>query len=182
MWFDRGEGMDTLAQDLRFAIRSLLRQPSFSLTAILTLSLGIGATTAIFTVVNGVILRPLPFDEPDRIVAVQNYWVDGRLLSQNVSAPDFHDWKAQSTSFEAMGYYTGGEWSATVNGSAQYVMVFGITPGFFDTLRARAAVGRVFSEPELRQGTLSVVLTDAYWRQQFNGDPAAVGKTLKFAD
>ena len=174
--------MDKFAQDLRFAIRSLLRQPSFSLATILMLALGIGAATAMFTVVNGVILRPLPFDEPDRIVAMQNHWVERGSSSQNVSAPDFHDWKAQSTSFEAMGYYTGGEWSATVNGTAQYVMVFGITPGFFETLRARAAVGRLFSEQELTQGALSVVLTDAYWRQQFNGDPAAIGKTLKFND
>ena len=182
MWFDRGSRMDKLAQDLRFAIRSLLRQPDFSLTAILTLALGIGATTAIFTVVNGVILRPLPFDEPHRIVAVQNYWVNDGTPQQNVSAPDFHDWKAQSTSFEAMAYYTGGEWSATVNGTAQYVMVFGIAPGFFEALHAQAAVGRLFSEQELRQGALSVVLTDAYWRRQFNADPSAIGKTLKFAD
>src|SRR5688572_12120807 len=100
--------MEKLLQDLRFALRSLGRQPGFALTAVMTLALGIGATTAIFSVVNAVMLRPLPFERADRIVALQNFWTERATLAQSVSAPDFHDWKAQSTSFESMGYYAGG--------------------------------------------------------------------------
>ena len=174
--------MDTLIQDLRYAVRSLRRQPSFALTAILTLALGIVATTAIFSVVHAVIVRPLPFERADRLVAVQNFWTERGVKFQSVSAPDFHDWKAQSTSFEAMGYYTGGEWSVTVNGSADYAMAFGVTPGFLEALHARAARGRLFSEEEMRVGALSVVITDAYWKRQFDGGGDAIGKTIKFND
>ena len=175
--------MEKLLQDLRYALRSLFRQPAFALTAICTLALGIGATTAIFSVVNTVLLRPLPFDEPERIVAIQNMNATTGNTSQNVSAPDFHDWKAQSGSFEAMGYYQGGEWSATVNGAADYVLAFTITPGFLETLRAEPSVGRLFTDEEQRKGgPLAAVITDAYWKRQFNGDPKAVGSTIKFDD
>ena len=172
--------MDTFLQDLRYAVRSLRRQPSFALTAILTLALGIGSTTAIFSVVNAVILRPLPFEDAERLVAIQNQSARTGTKSPNVSAPDFHDFKAQSTSFESMGYYTGGEWSVTVNGAADYAMAFRVTPGFLDALRAKAAVGRLFNEEELRTGALSVVISDAYWKRTFGGQPSVIGKTLKF--
>ena len=172
--------MEKLVQDLRYAVRSLWRQPSFSLTAILTLALGIGATTAIFSVVHAVILRPLPFERADRLVAIQNFWTERGATVQSVSAPDFHDWKAQSTSFEAMGYYTGGEWSVTVGGSADYAMAFRVTPGFLEALHARAAVGRLFSDDEMRAGGLSLVITDAYWKRQFDGRADVIGKTVKF--
>ena len=99
-----------------------------------------------------------------------------------MSAPDFHDWKAQSRSFEAMGYYAGGEWSVTVDGAADYVMVFRVTPGFLEALRAAPAMGRLFSDEELRTGGPSVVITDAYWKRQFGGRPNAIGKTLKYND
>ena len=174
--------METLVQDVRYALRSLRRQPSFALTAILTLALGIGATTAIFSVVNAVILRPLPFEQADRLISIQNSWTRTGLPQQNVSAPDFHDWKAQSRSFESMGYYAGGEWSVTVDGAADYVMAFRVTPGFLEALRAQPAMGRTFTEEELRTGALSVVITDAYWKRQFAGRPNVIGKTLKFDD
>jgi predicted permease len=175
--------METLVQDLRYALRSLLRQPSFSLTAILTLALGIGATTAIFSVYNTVILRPLAFQESDRIVAITNFWTRTGSRSPNVSAPDFHDWHAQSQSFEAMGYYTGGEWSVTIGGSADYALAFRVTPGFLDVLRARASVGRLLTAEEQRPGgPLAVVITDAYWKRQFDGNPGVIGSTIKFDD
>src|SRR5688500_14075665 len=178
-----GYRMETFLQDLRYAVRSLFRQPGFALTAICTLALGIGATTAIFSVVNAVLLRPLPFEEAHRIMAIQNRSATTGTRSQNVSAPDFHDWKAQSGSFEAMGYYQGGEWSATVNGAADYVLAFNVTPGFLETLRARTTAGRLFTADEQRKGgPLAAVITDAYWRRQFNGDARAIGSTIKFDD
>ena len=172
-----------MIQDLRYAVRSLFRQPSFALTAILTLALGIGSTTAIFSVVNAVLMRPLPFEEPERIVAVMNYLTRTGSTSTNVSAPDFHDWKRQSQSFEALAYYAGGEWSVTVNGAADYALAFRVTPGFFETLRAKTSVGRLLTEEEQRPGgPLAVVITDAYWRRQFNSDPRVIGTPVKFSD
>src|SRR5258708_21605623 len=144
--------MDTLAQDLRFAVRSLIRRPGFALTAIVTLALGIGATTAIFSVVDAVILRPLPFERADRIVAVRNLWTKTGLRSATVSAPDFDDWKAQSRSFQAMASYTGGETSVTMGSTADYVSVYRITPGFFEALGAHAAMGRLLSDEEQKTG------------------------------
>ena len=139
----RGAFVDSSLRDLRYAARLLWRNPLFALTAVLSLAIGIGATTAIFSVVHAVILRPLPFERPDQLVSIQNLWTERGVALQSVSAPDFHDWKAQSTSFESMGYYTGGEWSVTVNGAADYAMAYGVTPGFFEALRAQAALGRL---------------------------------------
>jgi putative ABC transport system permease protein len=175
--------MDTLLLDLRFALRSLVRHPGFALTAIVTLALGIGATTAIFSVVDAVILRPLPFERADRIVAIRNHWIKTGLRANSVSAPDFHDWKAQSRSFQAMGYYTGGENSVTIGAAADYASVWRVTPGFFESLGAHAAIGRLPTEDEQQPGgPLTAVITDAFWRKQFNGNPAAIGLPLKFND
>jgi putative ABC transport system permease protein len=174
--------MDTLVQDLRFAIRSLIRRPGFTLTAVITLALGIGATTAIFSVVNAVILRPLPFERADRIVAVPTLWTKTGSRG-SVSAPDFNDWKSQSRSFQAMAYYAGGETSVTLASSADYASVFRVSPGFFEAIGARTSVGRLLSDAEQQPGgPLAVVITNAFWRRQFNGDPKALGSTVKLAD
>ena len=175
--------MEKLLQDLRYALRSLLRQPLFALTAILTLALGIGATTAIFSVVNAVILKPLPFRESDRIVAITNTWPTRSLSGTQVSAPDFHDWEAQSRSFEAMAYFAGGETSVTIKGAADYAVAYRVTPRFFDALGVSAARGRLLSDEESKPGgAQAVVITDAFWRRQFNGDERAVGSTVKLGD
>jgi len=112
--------MDTVRQDLRYALRSLFRQPSFALTSILTLALGIGATTAIFTVVNAVVFRPLAVDRPDRLMAVINQWTTENRQGVNVSAQDFDDWQAQSRSFRVMARYRGGETSIVLANTAEY--------------------------------------------------------------
>ncbi len=173
--------MDTLLQDIRYSIRNLLRQPTFALTAILTLALGIGASTAMFGVVNAVLLRPLPFPEPDRIVAVTNFWVKSGTRGQNVSWQDFGDWKEQSQSFAALGRYSGWETSVTVQGAGMYASVYTVTPGFFEALGMTTSVGRMLTAEEIKgEGALASVITDAFWRRRFNGDPAAVGSTVKF--
>ena len=175
--------MDTLVQDLRFAVRSLVRRPGFSVTAIATLALGIGATTAIFSVVNAVVMRPLPFPQPQRIVQLANLWTKTGARATTVSAPDFHDWKAQSRSFDAMGYVVGGQTSVSVSGGADYAGVYRVTPGFFEALGARATMGRLLANEELEPGgPLAVVITDAFWRRQFNGEASAVGTPIKFSD
>ncbi len=175
--------MSRLIQDLRYTLRSLFRQPSFAATAILTLALGIGATTAMFSVVNAVILKPLSYTEPDRIVAVMNFWTKSGTRGATVSAPDFHDWKAQAQSFSALAYFAGGETSVTVNGTADYASAIRVTPDFFNALGARAAVGRLFTPEEMQPGgSLAVVITDAFWKKQFGGEPSAIGAEVKSAD
>ena len=175
--------MDKLLQDLRYAARSLFRQPSFALTAILTLALGIGATTAIFSVVNAVVLRPLPYPEPGRIVAIVTSWTKTGARNLTVSAPDFEDWKRQSRSFAAMAHFAGAETSVTLDGAADYAEVYRVTPGFFETLGAKAIAGRLLSsEEQTRGGPAAVVITDAFWRQQFGASRAAIGSTVKFSD
>ena len=173
--------METLAQDLRYAARSLFRQPGFAATAILTVALGIGATTAIFSVVNAVVLRPLPYREPERIVALQTLWKDTGRRGTNTSAPDFHDWVAQNRSFEALAYFIGGETSVVTQGTADYASVYRVTPGFFRAVGVEAQLGRLLTEEEERSGgPLAVVITDAFWRRQFDADRAALGATVKF--
>ena len=174
--------MDKLLQDLRYAIRSLWHQPSFALTAILTLALGVGATTAIFSVVNAVVLRPLPYQEPDRVVGIMNLWTRTGARGNTVSGPDFLDWKAQSQSFAAMTFWLGGEQSVTVKGTADYAMILRVTPGYFDALGAKVALGRLPSTEEQNPGSQAVVITDAFWKRQFNGDRAALGSSVKFAE
>jgi putative ABC transport system permease protein len=175
--------VDHLRQDLQYALRTLIRQPAFSLTAILMLALGIGATTAMFGVVKAVLLRPLPFRAPDRVVAVMNLWTKTGVPSANVSAPDFDDWKAQSRSFAALALYWGGETSVTVAGTGDYATVHRVTPDFFEAVGATAAAGRLLTAEELQPGgPLSVVITDAFWRRQFNADRSALGSTIKYGD
>ena len=175
--------MEHLFQDVRYSIRTFFRQPSFALTAILTLALGIGATTAIFSVVSAVVLKPLPFHEADRVVAVTNFWTRTGLRGGTISAPDFHDWRAQSGSFKSLAYYAGGENSVTINGSADYAWVYIVTPEFFDVLGTGAAKGRLLSKEEFTAGgPFAVVISDAFWRRQFNGEDRALGSTIKFND
>src|SRR5438876_12198714 len=92
-------------QDLRYAWRALLKQPAFSLIAIAVLAVGIGANTAIFSVFDAVLLRPLPYTDPERLVSIMNFWRNTGLRGRNVSAPDFHDWHDQATTFESMAAY-----------------------------------------------------------------------------
>ena len=175
--------MSTFLQDLRYAVRSLFRQPSFAIAAIATLALGIGATTAIFTVVNAVVFRPLPVERPDRLVAILNQSAVTGRTNLTVSAQDFDDWKAQSRSFAVMAHYQGGETSVTLDRGADYATVYRVTPGFFDALGVRTSIGRLLSPAEEQPGgPLSVVITDAFWHQRFNGDAKAIGATIKAND
>ena len=173
--------MDNLLQDVRYGIRTLVRQPGFAATAILTLALGIGATTAIFSVVNAVVLRPLPFDSPDRMVVVTNTNLKTGARNTTVSGPDFRDWREQSRSFESLSYYSSGETSVTVNGASDYATTTRVTPGYFRVLGATARIGRLLSaEEEQPGGPLSAVITDKYWRRQFAQDQKAIGSTITF--
>src|SRR6185436_9986603 len=134
--------MDNLLQDVRYGLRTLSRQPGFAATAILTLALGIGATTAIFSVVNAVVLRPMPFDQPDRVMVVTNRNLKTGTRNTTISGPDFFDWRAQNRSFEVLSYFTGaGETSVTVNNVSDYTAVARLSPGYFRVFGAAAKTG-----------------------------------------
>src|SRR5688500_13141223 len=174
--------MDNLLQDIRYGIRTLTRQAGFAATALLTLALGIGATTAIFSVVNAVVLRPMPFDALVRIMVVTNTNLKTGSRNTTISGPDFFDWRAQNRSFDALAYFTGsGEASVTVNNASDYTTITRVSPGYFKVFGATARAGRLFSEEEERPGGPAVaVISDAYWRRQFNSDPRVLGSTITF--
>ncbi|MBV9772848.1 MAG: ABC transporter permease [Gemmatimonadetes bacterium] len=169
--------MDTLLQDLRYGLRALLRSPGFAVVAILTMALGIGASTAIFGVVDAVLLRPLPFPEPERLVRIRGVGESGG--EGNVSVPNFEDWRAMSRSFEEMGIGT--QWPVNLTGdSPERVGGAVVSSGFFRTLGVRPALGRTFLPGEDRVGgPRVVVLAHDLWRRRFGGDPGVLGRTLQ---
>ena len=173
--------MDAVLQDLRYAARSLRRQPAFALLAVGTLALGIGANAAIFSVVNAVLLRPLAYSQPERIVAINNLWRKSGV-SATVSAPDFHDWHDTTSSFDDMAYYAGGETSVSTAGVADYGSTIRVTPGFFRVFGVGAELGRALEAPdEVAGSAFTAVIGHEFWMRRFGGRPDAVGATVSFA-
>ena len=174
--------MDHLLQDVRYAWRSMRRQPAFVALAVGTLALGIGANAAIFSVVNAVLLRPLHYQQPERIVAINNLWRKS-TVSSSISAPDFHDWHDTASSFAAMAYYTGGETSVSVSGAADYGTVIRVTPGFFNAFGVGPSMGRVFESVDETPGSpFTAVVSHDFWMRRFGGRPDAIGSTASFGE
>src|SRR5712692_11887125 len=121
--------------DLKFALRSLCKNPGFTLLAVLVMALGIGANTAVFSVVNAVLLKPLTYRDPDRIVALSSLWRASGAHGQT-SGPDFHDWHDQSSAFDAVAYYGAWEASVTAGSAADYARIAIVTPEFFRVFQA----------------------------------------------
>ena len=174
---------DELSQDLRYGIRALRRSPGFAATALLTLALGIGANTAIFSVVRGVLLEPLPFAEPERLVRVWHAQPVQGVTQGAVSEPDFLDWRAQSQLAQSMGGYffmdglSGVDLTGT--GDPERLNVGLASDGFFETLGTPAFIGRPLQADEHVAGNShSVVLSHEFWTRRFGGDRALVGRTL----
>jgi len=181
----RSEGdsmLRTLAADVRYSLRVLGRAPSFALAVIAVLALGIGANTAIFSIVNAVLLRPLPFDEPDRLVRLfhvppQSTFPGMRRFA--VSAANFYDWKRDARLFEKMAIYRFRFFTMTGNGDARAITAGAVEPDFFDVVRARPIAGRVFLPEEDTPGRSHVViLSYGFWQSRLGGAPDAVGRTL----
>jgi putative ABC transport system permease protein len=175
--------LETLAQDLRYGFRQLRRNPGFTIVAIFTLALGIGANTAIFSVVNAVLLRPLPYPNPDRIATLTNPPTTGKAITaldaRLVSIPNFQDWHDQSSSFEAMAYYQGGEAAVTVGSAAEYAQVTRVSPEFFRVFAVEPVLGRLFTAEEAKAGgSGALVISYAYWQSHFGGDPQVLGQTV----
>ncbi len=174
--------------NLRFALRQLRRSPGFSFTAILTLAIGIGATTAIFSIFYAVLLRPLPFPEPDRLASVSVMTFPagsaGNAIGvpESVSYPDFFDWRAQNHSFESLASYHGLNAAANPNGSARMISGVAVSWDFFHVLRIPPAMGRAFTRDEETAGNHSVVISHEFWVSDFNASPNILGQTIKLFD
>jgi putative ABC transport system permease protein len=169
-------------RDLRYALRALSRNPGFSLAAILVLALGIGANSAIFTVIRAVLLAPLPYPDPDRLVRLYERDVVGTYPFNVVSGPNFYDWKKEANSFEAMGFY--GDWSASLSpsdgGLPEDLDAAICEPGFFRTLGVQPILGRAFSDEDDQQDAPRVVvISHALWVRRFGADPAILGSTIR---
>ena len=168
--------------DLKFALRSLLKNPGFTLLAVLVMALGIGANTAVFSVVNAVLLKPLAYSNPDRIVTLSSLWRKSGGHGQ-VSAPDYHDWQRQSSAFAAMAYYQNDETSVTAGSSAEYGQVAMVTPEFFRVFGLEPVLGRSFTPEEQKAGGTAVVLiSQSFWQSHFGGNARALGQTVKMLD
>jgi putative ABC transport system permease protein len=174
--------MDALLADLKYALRLLRKAPGFTAVAIATLALGIGANSAIFATIDAVMIRALPYADPDRVVMV---WEDVAPmgLQHNTPAPgNYTDWVRMTRSFTGMAATRGGAASLTSDGSPEAISGRRVTPNFFDVLGVRPAVGRTFTEEENRTSAPVVVISDGLWQRRYGGDRAILGHTLLMND
>ncbi len=169
--------MNTLLQDLKYGVRMLTKNPGFTAVAVLTLALGIGANTAMFSVVEGVLLAPLPYDQPDRLVAI---WESNPRFSHVwISYPNFRDWQRNARSFQQMVAFRWQGYDLTSPGPPAHLDGKPISAGFFATLGVRLALGRDFTPQEDRQGGAPVVIiSNRLWRDRFGRSPEALGKSV----
>jgi putative ABC transport system permease protein len=174
--------MQTLWRDFRYSLRMLAKNPGFSAIAILTLALGVGANTAIFSVVNAVLLRPLPFEEPDRLVQIWHTPPQASfpgIPTFTVSPANFLDWRSRSRAFESMSAYGFGRYTLTGTGHPEAVRMVAATRGLFSILRAKPLLGRTFLEEEDLPGRdHEVILSYNLWRGRFGADRDVLGKNI----
>lgn len=163
--------------DLKFAFRQLLKNPGFTAVAVLTLALGIGANTAIFSVVNAVLLRPLPYPEPDQLVQLRADWSGSP--GTEIGSATFLEVKAQSRSLARIAAYSGGDLTLTGTGSAERLVAGAVTADFFPLLGVQPALGRNFTpEEDTPNGPKAVILGPVLWQSRFGGNPDVLGRTI----
>jgi predicted permease len=169
--------MTTFLQDLRYALRMLMKSPGFTAVAMVTLALGIGANTAIFSVVNAVLLRPLPYPESNRLVFLGE-WSE-QVPEMSISMANFNDWRAQNKVFESMVPYQGDNVVLTGRGEPERVRLRRITGGLFPTLRVKPILGREMTFEDDRVGAAPVaLLSEGFWERRFGKDPSIVGQKI----
>jgi predicted permease len=172
--------METLITDIRYGVRGLWKRPGFTVVAVLTLALGIGANTAIFSVVNAVLLKPLQFHDPDRLVLV---WEDATFAGfpHNTPAPaNYVDWKTQSQSFADMAATAEETFNLTGDGDPERVAAYSVTANFFPLLGVPPALGRVFTADDDRPGAHNVaVLSHGLWQSRYGSDPQIVNRDIQ---
>ena len=176
--------MDTLIHDIRYAIRQLRAHPAFTTAAVLTLALGIGANTAIFSVVDGVLLRPAPFDDIDRVMMIWETDRASGTTREPASIPDFADFKQRSRTFRQMAALWALHASVTPNeGSPIRVPALAVSHEFLPMLGLRPLRGRVFlPEEDVSGGPNVVMISESVWRDQFDRAPDIVGRTIRISE
>ncbi len=175
--------METLWQDLRYGARMLAKSPGFTAVAVLTLALGIGANTAIFSVVNGVLLRPLPYEEPGQLVRVWNQFLSEGVPQLWLSEPELIYYRKNTRALEGIAVYTTGGANLTGQGEALRVTAANVSANFFPLLRVDAFLGRTFTPEEDTPGNDRViVLGHGFWQRRFGGDPTIIGETVSLSD
>ncbi|MEP7066907.1 MAG: ABC transporter permease [Gemmatimonadota bacterium] len=171
------EWLESVGQDLRFAARQFRKSPGFAFIATLTLALGVGSTTAIFSVVNGVVLRPLPFAQSEQMV--QLWGLDAKGHELQFADPTFDAIVSGTRTFSAVAEYAGNGMSLVDDGEVERVRAAGVSSGFFNVLGAKPQLGRSFVPEEQQLGApMAVVISHALWLRRFGGSPSAIGKTL----
>jgi putative ABC transport system permease protein len=173
--------MENLWQDLRYGARTLRKRPGFTLIAVVTLALGIGANTAIFSVVNAVLLRSLPYDQADRLVYLSEHSPSYDEMS--ISYPDFTDWRAQNHVFESIGVSNFRDYNLTGSGEPERLRTGQVSADLLSTLRIHAVVGRLFTNEEDQPGAPAVVvLSHGLWQRRFGSDPQILNQSLMLND
>lgn len=168
--------MGTLLQDLKYGARSLWNNPGFTLVALLALALGIGATTAIYTVVDAVLLRPLPFPESQQLVSVVSLL---RGLPSNTSFPDYLDFAKRTRTLSGISVYTPTHLVLTGGAMPQQIQAVSATPNLFRVLGSTPALGRDFADDEAKPGSHVVIISYGLWQRRYNADPNVIGKTIE---
>jgi putative ABC transport system permease protein len=178
---DVSEWFDTLLRTLRYACRGLVRTPGFTATVVLTLAVGIGANTAVFSAIDAVLLRPLPFPGPDRLVRLTQ--ITEAAGETNTAAVRLHEWSRLSSTFVGIASYTNEEVSDTTGATPQSVRRATVGGRFLDVVGLPPAIGRGFTPAEHRLGGPDVALiSDRYWRRQFGADPQVLGRAIRMAN
>src|SRR5438552_408037 len=172
--------MNSLFNDIRYGVRSLLKRPGFTAIAVITLALGIGANTAIFSVVNTLLLRPLPFKEPARLVQVWEANYKRGRNTMEVSYPNFADWRDQNQVFEQIAAYSDKTFNLTDTGEPERIQGEIVSPSIFPLLGIKPVLGRVLlPEEDHPNKVFSVVMSERLWRRLFNSNPQIIGRTIR---
>ena len=169
-----------LTADVRYAVRMIRKRPEFAAVAVAALALGIGANSAVFSVVNALLLRPLDFSELDRLVEIRDVMPKRPFVDRGATPADFFDWQERSKSLESATAYTLGDFDFTGEGDPEGVFGVQVMTNFLQTLKASPALGRDFRAGENEPGHDRVILlSDAIWRNRFAADPKVVGRTVQ---
>src|SRR5262245_38137706 len=171
--------LEELLQDLRYGLRMLLKNRGFTVVAMLTLGLGIGANTAIFSVVYGVMLRPLPYHEPERLVRLWTNNANEKNTKDGTSYPNFADWRKQSKSFTDLANYSGDLVFLTGLDAPEQVRIDRVAANLFPLLGVQPLLGRTFSAADEERKERVVILSYAFWQRMYGGDANVIGKTLE---
>ena len=178
-----GAWIDQLERDLRFGVRAMVRRPGFTCVAVSTIALGIGATTAIFSLADNVLFRPLPFPNADRLVSVWEVRPALRRPRMEAAPLNYVDWRRESNSFEDIAAYFHDSATLTDSGTPERLPIAGVTPNFMSMLRVPPVVGRSFEYPDGTPGrAATTILSYGLWQRRFGGDRTIIGRTIRLSD